>query len=211
MCKINNNCDLAPAILDELNYKIWATKESRFNAYHRLLKQSKASRRCQQILFVYYLALVFGAFYSFGVTPLFNDTNIVILIITSSVFLVAFGRIENTKTYRLKAAEFHTSGIELSCLYNVLKIFSSLIENQPVESKKEFADKITTSYHRILEMHHHHEPIDAELFKLKAAYYHNLNWFEVQKININYYFKTSLRYHLLVIFPPLILVLLYNQ
>ncbi len=210
MDELYNNV-LAPTFLDELHYKVWATKGSRFNARQRLLKQAKASQLCQQILWVYYLVLIFGALYSFGFTPEFKDNSIIFLIIISSVFLVAFGRIENAKAYPLKAKEFYNSSIELSSIYNMLKIFSSLIENQPVENKKEFAEKIATSYQRILELHQNHEPIDAELFKSKTATYHNLSWLEVQKINVKYYFKTFLPYHFLIIFPPLLLVLLYNR
>lgn len=211
MSKTDNNTIVEPTFLDELNYKVWATKESRFNAYHRLLNQSKTSHFCQRILLIYYIAIVFGAFYHLGFTPVFDDNVVIFSIIFSSLFLAAFSRIENAKSYPLKAKEFYNSSIELSSLYNVLKIFSSLIENQPVENKKEFAEKIATSYQRILELHQNHEPIDAELFKSKTATYHNLSWLEVQKINVKYYIKTLLPYHLLILVPPLVLVILYNR
>jgi len=202
---------LEQTFLDELNYKIWSTKESRFNAHQRLLKRSKRSHLCQRILFVYFLFLTLIAIYNLILNPSYDKNVLIISIVSFSLLLVLFGRIENSKAYHEKAKEFYTCGVELASLHNVLIIFKSLIENQSVESKTEFADKIALSYQRIVELHQSHEFIDTELFKCKASVYHNLNWFEVQKIKLTYYYKTALLYHVLIIVPPLLLFILLKN
>ena len=72
--------------------------------------------------------------------------------------------------------------------------------------KKEFAEKISSKYERILERHENHQPIDHNMFKASKAEYHELNKFDVFKIKTDYYLKTGLIYHSLIIFPPIIII-----
>ncbi|WP_432673305.1 SLATT domain-containing protein [Flavobacterium sp. SM2513] len=127
------------------------------------------------------------------------------------ILLLVLGQIETTKDYHVKAEEFHTCGLELSSLYNALLIFKTLIEKQPLENKKQFTHKLSESYQRIVAMHDNHAPIDTEIFKSKASKYHNLNWLDVQLIKIKYYINTTFLFHLLIVFPPILLFILMKQ
>lgn len=203
---------LDKTFLEELNYKIWSTKGSRFNANKRLLQISKLSNLCNSILSVYLIAIGLLSVYNIYNEKLYNENLIAYSITCLSILLLVFGQIENAKEYSSKAKEYHNCGLELSSLYNELRIFKTLKENPSLEEKLKFAQKIANDYQRILEKHENHEPIDNDIFKSKTAKYHNLNWFDVIKIKIEYYKRTDLLYHILIILPPvLIIFILFKQ
>jgi hypothetical protein len=197
--------------LEELNYKIWSTKGSRFNANKRLLQISRLSNLCNSILSVYLIAIGLLSVYNIYNEKLYNENLIAYSITCLSILLLIFGQIENAKEYSSKAKEYHNCGLELSCLYNELRIFKTLKEKSTLEDKLKFAQKIANEYQRILEKHENHEPIDNEMFKSKTAAYHQLNWFNIIKIKIDYYFKTDLLYHILIVLPPIIIFVLIKN
>ena len=199
---------LDKTFLEELNYKIWSTKGSRFNANKRLLQISRLSNLCNSILSVYLIAIGLFSVYNIDNEKIYNENLIAYSITCLSILLLVFGQIENAKEYTSKAKEYHNCGLELSSLYNELRIFKTLKENPTLEDKLKFAQKISNDYQRILEKHENHEPIDNELFKSKTAKYHNLNWLEVGKIKVEYYFKTEFIYHVLIISPIVIITIL---
>lgn len=199
---------LEKTFLEELNYKIWSTKGSRFNANKRLLKISKLSNLCNSILSVYLIAIGLLSVYSIYSGELENENIIAYSITCLSILLLVFGQIENAKEYGMKAKEFHNCGLELSSLYNELRIFKTLKENLSIDDKEKFAQKVSNDYQRVLEKHENHEQIDNNMFKSKTARYHELKSFDVIKIRLDYYLKTSFLYHLLIILPPVIIILM---
>lgn len=202
---------LEKTFLEELNYKIWSTKGSRFNANKRVVQVSKLSNLCNSILSVYLIAIGLLSVYNIYNEKLYSENLIAYSITCLSILLLVFGQIENAKEYSSKAKEYHNCGLELSSLYNELRIFKTLKENTTLEDKLKFAQKTANDYQRILEKHENHEPIDNELFKSKTAAYHNLNWFDVNKIKIDYYIRTNLLYHILIVFPPIIIFILIKN
>lgn len=210
MLKNQENNYLEQTFLDDLDYKIWSTKEIQFIAHQRLHKKSKNSRLCLRILFVYFLAIALLACHSLVFDLMFNEKILLISIIYLSLVLVLFGQIENPKVHHAKAQEFYSCGVELANLHNVLIIFKSLIENQSVAQKTEFTEKIALSYQRIVDLHHSHEPIDMELYKCKTPADSGITWYEVQKIKLNYYLKTAFLYHALIVVPPVLLFILLH-
>ncbi len=202
---------LEKTFLEELNYKIWSTKGSRFNANKRVVQVSKLSNFCNSILSVYLIAIGLLSVYNIYNEKLYSENLIAYSITCLSILLLVFGQIENAKEYSSKAKEYHNCGLELSSLYNELRIFKTLKENTTLEDKLKFAQKTANDYQRILEKHENHEPIDNELFKSKTAAYHNLNWFDVNKIKIEYYIRTNLLYHILIVFPPIIIFILIKN
>lgn len=199
---------LDKTFLEELNYKIWTTKGSRFNANKRLLLVSKLSNLSNSMLSVYLIAIGLLSVYN-----IYNDgflTQNVLPYLTTciSILLLVFTQIENSKNYQLKAKEFHTCGIELSKIYNKLRVFKTL-KNSPTDIEKEkFANEIAAEYESILEKYENHEPIDFDIFKTR-----NLEYFQLNKINfclifMRYYFKTQFGFHVIIIAPP-ILVLIF--
>lgn len=199
---------LDKTFLEELNYKIWSTKGSRFNANKRLLRIAALSNLCTSMLSVYLIAIGLLSVYNIY-SPTNIDENLIAYSITClSILLLVFGQIENAKDFSTKAKQYHNCGLELSSLYNELRIFKTLTENPTLETKKLFAEKISDRYERILERHENHEPIDHNMFKTSKVKYHELSRWQVLKIKTDYYLKTGLVYHFLIFVPPIVIAVL---
>lgn len=199
---------LDKTFLEELNYKIWSTKGSRFNANKRLLRIASLSNLCTSMLSVYLIAVGLLSVYNINSSANINQNLIAYSITCLSILILVFGQIENAKDFSTKAKQYHNCGLELSSLYNELRIFKTLIQKSDLNEKRKFAEKISDKYQRILERHENHESIDHEMFKSFYSKYHELNTWKCFKIKINYYIKTELIYHFLIIIPPLVILLL---
>lgn len=199
---------LDKTFLEELNYKIWSTKGSRFNVNKRLLRIKSLSNLCISMLSVYLIAFGLLSVYNIYSHTIIDENLIAYSITCLSILLLVFGQIENAKDFSTKAIQFHNCGLELSKLYNKLRIFKTLTNNPDIETKKQFAEKISDNYERILEKHGNHEPIDHDMFKVSKAKYHELDEWQVFKIKTVHYLKTALIYHFLIFVPPIIIITL---
>lgn len=197
---------LDKTFLEELNYKVWSTKGSRFNANKRLLRIADLSNLCQSMLSVYLIAVGLLSVYNIYTLNSIDENLIAYSITCLSILLLVFGQIENAKDFSTKSKQFHNCGLELSNLYNDLRIFKTLTDKPSLKERREFAEKISGKYERILERHENHHPIDHNMFKASKAEYHELNKFEVFKIKADYYLKTGAIYHILIIIPPIIII-----
>ena len=196
---------LDKTFLEELNYKIWSTKGSRFNASARLTKTARLSNLAVTILSVYLTAVGLLSVYNIKFKEL-DDNTIAYSITCLSILILVFGQIESAKEYTMKAKEFHNCGLELSTIYNDLRIFKTLTENKTLQDKESFAKHISESYQRVLERHENHLQIDNDLFKSKTAKYHLLSKYDIFKIKVRYYLNTALLYHFLIAAPPFIIL-----
>lgn len=198
---------LQKTFLEELNYKIWSTKGSRFNASSRLTKTARLSNLSLSILSVYLTAAGLLSVYNLSSNIL--DENLIAYSITClSILTLVFGQIENAKEFSVKSKEFHSCALELSSLYNELRIFKTLCGEQSLNEKEKFAKHISEMYQKVLERHENHLQIDNDLFRSKTSKYHLLSKGDVLKIRTTYYFRTAFLYHFLIIFPLVILCLL---
>ncbi|SHM79245.1 hypothetical protein SAMN04488057_103342 [Cyclobacterium lianum] len=197
---------LEKTFLEELNYKIWSTKGGRFNANKRLLRISDLSNLCTSMLSVYLIAV--GLLSVYNIYSVENiDQNLIAYSVTSlSILLLVFGQIEKSKDYSSKAKQYHNCGLELSSLYNDLRIFKTLTNSPSLDEKREVAEKLSRKYERILERYENHHSIDLDMFKATKSEYHQLNKWNVFLIYIDYYIKTSLIYHILILFPPVVII-----
>jgi len=200
---------LDKTFLEELNYKVWSTKGSRFNASTRLTKIARWSNFSLTMLSVYLASVGLLSVYNINVSSNKLDENLIAYSITClSILTLVLGQIENAKDYTMKAKEFHNCGLELSKIYNDLRIYKTLTENQSLVQKENFAKKISEEYQRILEKHDNHQQIDNDKFKTTKAKYHEMNKWDVFVINVRYYSRTIFIYHLLIFLPPIIIVTL---
>lgn len=203
---------LDKTFLEELNYKVWSTKGSRFNASTRLTKIARWSNFSLTMLSVYLASIGLLSVYNISVSPTKLDENLIAYSITClSILTLVLGQIENAKDYTMKAKEFHNCGLELSKIYNDLRIYKTLTEKQTLAEKEQFAKKLSDEYQRILEKHDNHQQIDNDKFKTTKAKYHELNKWDVFVINSRYYIRTIFIYHLLIILPPIIIVTLLSK
>lgn len=200
---------LDKTFLEELNYKIWSTKGSRFNASTRLTKIGRWSNFSLTMLSVYLTAIGLLSVYNINISSNKLDENLIAYSITClSILTLVLGQIESAKDYTMKAKEFHNCGLELSKIYNDLRIYKTLKENQTLTDNEQFAKKISDAYQRVLEKQDNHQQIDNDKFKTTKAKYHQLNWWNVSIINVRYYFRTIFIYHMLILLPPIIIVTL---
>lgn len=198
---------LNKTFLEELNYKIWTTKGCRFNASARLVKTGKLSNLAINMISVY--LTVAGLLTVYNINSNILDDNLLAYLITNlSILALVFGQIESSKDYTLKAKEFHNCGLELSEIYNRLRIFKTLEENPTPERKAQFTEQISSSYQNVLEKYDNHLPIDNRIFKTKTANYHELNFLTKIKYNLEYNFHSYFLYHFLIISPAIIIVIL---
>ena len=199
---------LEKTFLEELNYKIWSTKGARFNASERLLKISRLSNLCTSLFSVYLIPVGLLSVYNLYNYTVINENVIAFSVTCLSILLLVFTLIENAKDYNRKAKEYHDCSLELSRLYNKLRIFKTLKNDVKDKDREEFARTIADEYQDILAKHENHAPIDHELFKTTKAKYHELSWLDAFLIKMYYYFRTSFIYHLLIVLPPILIVLL---
>lgn len=196
---------LDKTFLEELNYKIWTTKGSRFNANKRLLMIYKCSTLANSMLSVYLIAIGLLSVYKIY-NDRFIEENILPYTITClSILLLVFTQIENSKNYQLKAKEFHSCGIELSKLYNKLRTFKTFHLDATENEKGLFAQQISEQYESILEKYDNHDQIDYALFKTTNPDYFELSSLNVLMTRINFYVKSQLVYHIMIIAPPIII------
>jgi hypothetical protein len=195
---------LNKTFLEELNYKIWVTKGSRFNANKRLLIIAKWSNLCQSFLSVYLIAVGLMSVYNIYSGGI-NENLIAYTMTILSILLLVFGQIENAKDFKTKAKEFHNCGLELSELYNKLRIFKTLDDKTSEKEKRKFADKISEKYERILKRHENHNKLDYEVLLANNYKYHELKERYSYWIYFKHYCHTRLLYHILIFLPPIII------
>jgi len=199
---------LQKTFLEELNYKIWSTKGSRFNASKRLLALSRISNLSNNFLSVYLTTVGLMSVYNIYSPNLIRENTLAYSITSLSILALVFGQIENAKDYNIKARDHHNCGLELSSLYNDLRIFKTLRENPTIAEKEQFAKEVSASYQGILARYDNHELIDIDCFKILTAPYHELSSWQVFKIKVRYSVGVFFIYYFLIIVPPLIILLL---
>ncbi|GEO02818.1 hypothetical protein AAE02nite_04820 [Adhaeribacter aerolatus] len=196
---------LDKTFLEELNYKIWSTKGARFNASQRLIKISRLSNLCTSLFSVYLIAVGLLSVYNLYNSTAINENVIAFSVTCLSILLLVFTLIENSRDYNRKSKEYHDCSLELSRIYNRLRIFKTLTNDVTDKKREEFTIQIADAYQDILAKHENHDPIDHQIFKTSKARYHKLNGFDVFIIKIKYYIYTAFIYHLLIILPPVII------
>ena len=203
---------LDKTFLEELNYKIWSTKGSRFNASTRLTQTSRLSNLSINLLSVYLTAVGLLGVYNLHFNQL-NEDLIAYSITSLSILALVFGQIESSKDYSLKSKAFHSCGLELSDIYNKLRIFKTMEENPSSTRKTEFTQEISDLYQNVLSKYDNHSPIDNKIFKTKTAKYHELNFIKIFLYQSEYYFRSYFLYHFLIVCPAILLaiIIIYRQ
>lgn len=82
---------LDKTFIEELNYKIWSTKGSRFNANKRLLKIANLSNLCTSMLSVYLITVGLLSVYNIYSTENIDENLIAYSITCLSILLLVFG------------------------------------------------------------------------------------------------------------------------
>lgn len=197
---------LTKGFLEELNYKLWSTKGSRFNSDKRLRMKGKASNVGLAIISAYLIiaSLITVFELETGLHP--NALNF--LITALSILVLVFSQFENAQNYELNAKMHHDSGLKISELYNELRIFKTLRDNPSSYELLSFSKDITKRYEAVLNNSSNHSRIDYNEFLLtNIEYMTKTNPDKVKHLNkyfvkMSYYWNIYGWYFLLVIIPP---------
>jgi hypothetical protein len=198
---------LEKSFIEELNYKIWSTKGTRFEADKRLTRISNISNISFSIMSAYLIIAGLLAVYNIE-----NDSENLKLInyyVTAlSIIQLVLAQYENSQDYKLRAKNFHDCGLELSILYNKLRTFKTLNNNVSEYETLNFCKKLSDEYQSILSKHENHLPIDYENFKIShRSYFTEINDEDLKKINKKYWLVCYGWYVLVIVLPPILIIL----
>jgi len=202
---------LDKTFLEELNYKIWTTKGSRFNANKRLLLIYKMSTLSNSLISVYLIAIGLLSVYNLYNNQFIVQNVLPYLATCLAILLLVFNLVENSKNYQLRAKQFHDCGIELSEIYNALRIFKTLKDSPDLNEKERFAERIAAKYEAILKRYDNHDSIDHLLFQTRNPQYFKLSFLGTVFIRLRYFAETQLIYYaVMVLFPVISIIVLFN-
>ncbi|WP_394675343.1 SLATT domain-containing protein [uncultured Chryseobacterium sp.] len=160
---------LEKSFLEELNYKIWSTKGARFEADKRLKIVSRTSNISLSILSAYLIIAGLISVYNLKSNLNFDFINYIVTAL--SIILLVLSLHENAQDYKLRANNFHNCSLELSTLYDRLRIFKTLTHEPTLEEKKDFAINLSNEYFLILSKYENHISIDYKNFQLNHKEY----------------------------------------
>ncbi|GAA3773122.1 MULTISPECIES: SLATT domain-containing protein [Flavobacterium] len=201
---------LEKSFLEELNYKIWSTKASRFNADKRLKTKAKISNISLAFLSAYLIIASLISVYNINTG---NNENIINYIITAlSILLLVVSQFENAQEYTLNARIFHDCGLELSTLYNDLRMFKTLKHSPSEYEMYTFAKNLSEKYQTVLRNYQNHSPIDYDMFQIS-----NINYFEkvapekvtpknIKKVKQRYLWEIYGWYSIMIVLPPILIL-----
>lgn len=192
----------------ELNYKLWSTKGARFIASRRNETLHRLSGQTVGYLSAYLIIVGLVNVYNlkFWMFEL-NNNQINFASMAFSVLILLFSQLESSENFILKSDRYHNCALDISELYNRLRYTKTYESNNP--NKKNVLSDISNEYDKILKRNENHKQIDYLKFQMLKADYFELNTFDKFYINIQYYSKVYLKYHLFM-YGPIISFLIIN-
>jgi hypothetical protein len=196
---------LEKSFLEELNYKIWSTKGARFKADKRLKTKAKLSTISLAIISAYLIIASLISVYNLGNG---NNENIMSYVITAlSILLLVVSQFENSQEYNLNARIFHDCGLELSELYNELRIFKTLRKNPTDYETNRFSESLSERYQTVLKNYQNHSPIDYDMFQISNLdYFDKISESEIKKIKKRYNWEIYGWYTIMIVITPILII-----
>jgi hypothetical protein len=190
----------------ELNYKLWSTYKSRFNAAARFRKKHDLSTKAVAMLSAY--VVIFSLITT--MLPQFSQggTSQAILFISSalSIIILVVSQLESSQNYSVRAHTNHQSGLAISELYNELRILKTRYGDNKGPEFFEVVETIAKRYDDILKRSENHEDIDFACFRASKPKYedHALTKLDVFRIHLFLFAGQYLFYYLCMLVPPLL-------
>jgi hypothetical protein len=199
---------LNKTFLEELNYKLWVTKGARFKADERLTKKDELSSISISFLTAYLIIFGLIGVYQSTTAP-FIATNIINFGTTAgSILILIFSQLESAKCYKLEAHKYLVCALEISALYDQIRMRKTLI-NENKNSDYEFCKDIDSKYNYLLNKYPNHKSVDYEMFMLEKCNFFPVSNFQKIWLPIKHYVKTSALYYGLIVIPPIYLIIYY--
>ncbi|WP_298427370.1 SLATT domain-containing protein [uncultured Kordia sp.] len=198
---------LEKSFLEELNYKIWSTKGARFKADKRLRAKAKLSNITLAIISAYLIIASLISVYSIDNNS--NENLINYAITALSILLLVVSQFENSQEYKLNARIFHDCGLELSELYNELRIFKTLKKKPTDYEAYVFSKKLSERYQIVLKNYQNHSSIDYNMFRVSNLdYFDTIATSEIKKIKRKYNWGIYGWYTIMIVIIPIIIIII---
>lgn len=196
--------------LEELSYKFWVTKGARFKAHARLIRIDNLSSTSISYLTAYLIIFGLIGVYQSKLTPFIDPIFVNFGTTAGSILLLIFSQLESAKSNKLEAHKFHSCALEISSLYDELRMRKTLEIGEKELSDFQFCKQLDEKYISLLNKYPNHEDIDFKMFSLsKIGDYFPMNNWEIKWLPIRYYFITSALYHIMIVIPPLLLFIYF--
>ncbi len=184
----------------ELNYKLWITKGARF----------KASERCEELDARYNRVVGWVSSYLiiFSVLTLCKipfltlpDNCSTFISISLSILILVFSQFAYAKNYSVRARNYHECALEISKLYNKLR----LLKTRPEHNISEI-ESIKNDYEKVLDKYDNHLPIDLAMFQLQKKAYFKIGFFSKICCIVRFFFIVRFTYYFCVYGLPLLYI-----
>lgn len=184
----------------ELNYKLWVTKGARFSASERNKALNDLSSKTVGYLSAYLIIINLVNTYNIPYLNILSDNELGFWTTALSVLILIYSQFETAKNYSIKGEKFHQCSLEISVLYNQLRMVKTSAFNTKEQEEKSISE-ISEKYDVILKQHENHANIDSKIFKINKPDYFELSKIDIWKIKIEKYFRVPFKYHLMIYGP----------
>lgn len=157
-----------PRTFDEhLQYQMWVTKGTRFNADRRLRLESEWSQRSIALLSVYLVILSIAVVVpAFGISTT-HQTEVSIVTAALSLLLVVLSLLENGRNYLVRADRLHRCAMSIDSLLSDVRAELPL-STGPAPSAHML--ELSQKYHEVLAgCAENHSEVDFDLFRATHA------------------------------------------
>lgn len=197
---------LEKSFLEELSLKVWTTKGARFQADQRLRAKARMSSISMSILSAYLIIAGLISVYVGSHTTI-NFQLINYFVTALSIILLVLSQYESAQDYKLRAEKLHQCGLDISEIYNEIRIFKTLIPLPSDETTKLFCENVALRYQAILSKYENHMPIDYAMFKTtQLHYFDKIKPEEIEKTRRKLWWIVNGWYTLLLTGIPLIFI-----
>lgn len=197
---------LEKSFLEELSLKVWTTKGARFQADQRLRAKARMSSISMSILSAYLIIAGLISVYV-GSHASINFQLINYFVTALSIVLLVLSQYENSQDYKLRAEKLHKCGLDISEIYNEIRIFKTLVPTPSNEITKIFCENVAPRYQAILSKYENHMPIDYAMFKTtQRHYFSKLEPKEIKSTKRKLWWIVNGWYVMLLIGTPLVFI-----
>ena len=186
----------------ELNYKLWITKGARFKASERCAELDARYNRIVGWVSSY---LIIFSVLNLCKIPFLTlpDNYSTFISISLSIMILVFSQFAYAKNYSVHARNYHECGLEISKLYNKLRILK--MESDHNEHRDRIKE-ISKDYEKVLDRYDNHLPIDLAMFQLQKKKYFEINMLHEIYCLIRYFFLVRFIYYFCVYGLPLLYI-----
>ena len=184
---------------NELNFKLWVTEGTRFQASTRCSRLDRLSATTIGWLSAYLVIISMLNVFHVSFMVQLPDNYWGFIVTALSIMTLVFSQFEYARGYSIKARDYHNCGMEIGELYNQLRILKTF----PV-TDREKEGKLK----EILKKYENHLPVDYEIFKSTKCKYFEINVFQCWWIKMYIFMVVYFKYYFFKYGPLLCFIVL---